>query len=150
MAAEIQHLDEYQSEMIAQMLTRSMRPAAVRQVTTHVQMPVLDDEVPSCPVSPSQSEVLVTPSNQTEGNCMQTLISLLDRTLTQNTQTTVRLLHPPNQGYSYRKYCKVCNGTNHSTLAHCRREGLCLSCFESGHWKKNCPKSGPRYSEEDT
>lgn len=87
MAAEIQHLDEYQSEMIAQMLTRSMRPAAVRQVTTHVQMPVLDDEVPSCPVSPSQSEVLVTPSNQTEGNCMHTLISLLDRVLTQNTQT---------------------------------------------------------------
>ncbi|KAK6488047.1 hypothetical protein HHUSO_G9392, partial [Huso huso] len=52
MASEIQeHLDEYQTEMKAQLLTRPRRSATVKHVTAHVQTPE-DVMTSSCPVVP--------------------------------------------------------------------------------------------------
>lgn len=144
MASEIQeHLDEYQTEMKAQLLTRPRRSANVKHVTAHVQTSE-DVMTSSCPVVPPvQTEVMVSSPAQAD-SCMQTLVSLLDRVLAQNKQTDRA------QRSTHLKRCKVCKATNHTTLSHCRQEGLCLSCFEHGHWKRDCPKSEPRHNQQTT
>lgn len=35
----------------------------------------------------------------------------------------------------------------HSTLAHCRQVCVCLSCFESGHIKRNCPNHNSKQEQ---
>lgn len=143
-AGEIQeYVDRYQTELRGQMMTKPGRRNPVKDVTAHVQSPLAGDVMTrSCPVSPPvQAEVNVTPAPQFDGNCMKTLISLLDRALAQNNQAAVRQ-RPPDQ--SQRKHCKVCKSAEHSTLSHCMQERLCLSCFEPGHIKRNCPNFQPR------
>lgn len=147
-AGEIQeHVDRYQIEMREQLNTRP-NPRPARAVTVHVQTPE-SEEVPllSHPMSPpTQVESSVTPAPRFDDNCLKTLIGLLDRTFTQNSQAMaqnnpVYRRQPFDQSQS--RQCKVCKSVEHSTLAHCRRERLCLSCFKPGHIKKDCPGPTP-------
>lgn len=142
-AAEIQErLDEYQAEKRAQMKTQSNRPAFAKTVAANVQMPNLDDETSGNEpkVSAGQGGLPVTPSVQTSDSCTQSLIDLLDRVLKQNMQSPSAPVNSFRRGNVSRNFCKVCRGTDHSTVAHCRRDGLCLFCFEHGHRKRECPK----------
>lgn len=148
-ASEIQErIDDYQSEMKAQSLTKPRRSTAVKQAAVYVQTPTPEDVVTaSCPVVPPvRAEVMSMPSPQLDGNCMQVLVSLLDRALSQNNQTAVGGQRSFNS--AERKPCKVCKSTEHSTLAHCRRDRLCLACFEPGHYKRDCQKHNARWQQQ--
>lgn len=154
-AGEIQeHVDRYQIEMREQLNTRPNRPSAARHVAAHVQTPVPEEvSMPSLPVLPPvQAEANVTSAPQFDGNCLKTLIGLLDRTLAQNSQAMAQNGQPMAQNNQpmyrqhpsdQRKHCKVCKSMEHSTLAHCWRERLCLSCFKPGHIKKDCQSYTP-------
>lgn len=142
-AAEIQErLDEYQAEKRAQMKVQSNRSAFAKTVAANAQMLNLDDGTSGneLKVSTGRSELPVTPSGQTGDSCTQSLISLLDRVLKQSMQTPSVPVDSFRHGNVSRKFCKVCRGMDHSTVAHCRRDGLCLFCFEHGHRKRECPK----------
>ena len=146
-AGEIQeHVDRYQIDMREQLNTRP-NPSPARAVTAHVQTPVSEVPMPTHPVSPpTQAESSVTSVPRFDDNCFKALIGLLDRTLAQNSQamaqkTPMYRRQPSDQSQS--KHCKVCKSMEHSTLAHCRRERLCLSCFKPGHIKKDCPSQTP-------
>lgn len=147
-ASEIQeHVDRYQVEMKEQLLTKQSRPSLARQVKAHIQTAASEESTPpSCPVLPTaQAEVSVNPTPQFDDNCIKTLINLLDRTLAQSNQAVFRH-HSPGQ--LQRKPCKVCRSVEHSTLAHCRQERLCLSCFRPGHIKRNCPHNDSSQSHQ--
>lgn len=142
-AAEIQErLDEYQAEKRAQMKAQSNRPAFVKNVAANALMPNLDDRTSGneLKVSADQGGLPVTPSVQASDSCTQSLINLLDRVLKQNMQSPSSPVNSFRHGNVSRTFCKVCRGTDHSTVAHCRRDGLCLFCFEHGHRKRECPK----------
>ncbi|KAM9761902.1 uncharacterized protein ACNS7B_004146 isoform 1-T1 [Menidia menidia] len=143
-AMEIQeHVDRYQIERKA----KANHPSLAKRLSSHVQA---HEEIISSgsPVSsPVQIEGNVNLGPQLDDNCIKTLISLLDRTLVQNNQTVPR---NPSHGQFQRKFCKVCQSTEHSTLAHCRQDRLCLSCFRPGHIKRDCPNKDSRQDPRTT
>ena len=156
-AGEIQeHVDRYQIETREQLNTRPHRPGPVRPVTAHAQTPVSEETfMPSQLVMPPvQAEASVTSTPQFDDNCLRTLIGLLDRTLVQNSQAMAQSNQPmyrqQQSDQSQKRHCKVCKSVEHSTLAHCRRDRLCLSCFKSGHIKKNCSSNTPGREDQAT
>lgn len=149
-AAEIQErLDEFQAEKRAQMKAQSNRSAFMKPVATYAQAPTLDVELSGNEpdVSAGQNVSPLPPSVQSSDSCTQSLINLLDRVLKQNAQTP-SVPEDYRHANARRMFCKVCRATNHSTVAHCRREGLCLSCFEYGHRKRECPNWSSRHSPD--
>lgn len=85
-------------------------------------------------------------------NGMRTLLSLLDRMMThQNVQVAApapTTTQQANSRHFQRRDCKVCGDSRHSTVMHCRRENLCLSCFSTGHWKRDCNRYGQRQMDQ--
>lgn len=81
-------------------------------------------------------------------NGMHTLINLLDQIMAhQHVQVAAPAPAPSQQlasGPFQGRNCWVCGDISHSTLMHCRKENLCLSCFAPGHWKKDCAKHGQK------
>lgn len=110
------------------MNAQSNHPAFAKTVAANAQMSNLDDGTSrNAPkVSAGQGGLPVTPSVQTSDSCTQ---SLLDRVLKQNMQSPSAPVNSFRHGNVSRKFCKVCRGMDHSTVAHCRRDGLCLFCF---------------------
>lgn len=150
-AAEIQErLDEYQAEKRAQMKAQSNRSAFATTLAANAQASILDDGMSGNEpkVSAGQSGLPLTPSVQTSDSCTQSLINFLDRVLKQNMQAPSVPVDSYRHENAGRKFCKVCRATNHSTVAHCRREGLCLFCFEHGHRKRECPNWSSQHSPE--
>ena len=154
-AGEIQeHVDRYQIDTKEQLNTRPHRPVPVRPVSAHVQTPMSEEApMPSQSVIPPvQAEAHVTSTLQFDDSCLRTLIGLLDRTLVQNSQAMAQNNRPMSEQHpsdqSQRKQCKVCKSMEHSTLAHCRRDRLCLSCYMPGHIRKNCSSSTPGRGNE--
>lgn len=137
-AEEIQEqLDRYQGDMKAQMSVRPKRLAATRHVTAHVQTSSEDDVIEhSYTTEPDgQGRVNNVYTAQSDNNCMRALVSLLDRALSQNTQSMAQQ-SPFRQPQS--KPCRVCKSCDHSTVTHCQREHLCFACFQPGHNKRDC------------
>lgn len=83
-----------------------------------------------------------TPLAQSGGDtdCMKSLVSLLDRLVTQQTQFQASPHRQATAFQSHRKPCRVCRSLDHSTVSHCRQDNRCLKCFTPGHWKKDCPQ----------
>lgn len=106
-------------------------PAPAAQLTQHSTFPPAAQPAPAVDV-----------------NGMCTLLSLLDRMMTQqNVQVAAQAPGPSRQftpAPRLVRNCRVCGDTGHSTLMHCRRENLCLSCFAPGHWKNECNRRGQR------
>lgn len=135
-ASEVQeHLDRYQTEQKEQLAVRSKPNSVVRNVTAHAQSPMEDEIVTRVFSATSDNTNASTPSHSQNDNCMKTLISLLDRALSQNNQAEMRCSRPSQPPM---RACKVCHSPEHSTLAHCRRHRLCLACFQPGHIKRDC------------
>ena len=156
-AGEIQeHVDRYQIDMREQLNTRPNRHVPARHVAVHIQTPVSEEVLlASHPeVLPVQAEVSATSTTQFDENCLKTLIGLLDNTLSQNSQVMAQnnrpmyRQHPSDQ--SQRRYCKVCKSAEHTTLMHCWRDRLCLSCFKPGHIKRECPSYTPGWEDQAT
>lgn len=156
-AGEIQeHVDRHQIDTRERLNNRPYRPGLVRPVTAQAQTPVSEEApMPSKPVMPPvQAEAGVTSAPHFDENCLRTLIGLLDRTLVHNSQEVVQNNQPMyrqhSSAQSQRRQCRVCKSVEHSTLAHCRRDRLCLSCYRPGHIKKNCPDSTPGREDQTT
>lgn len=135
-ASEIQeHIDRYQLEMKEHALSRSKHP---KPVTVQVQTPTSDDLRKSCHSreSPVQSESLASSNPPCNEKCLQVLVSLFENALSQKSNA----VHEPVFSDQFRcGPCRVCQSTEHSTLAHCRQKRLCLACFEPNHIRRNCP-----------
>lgn len=99
-------------------------------------------------LEPVHRQPVPAPTAAVDVDGMRTLLSLLDRMMTQqNVQVAAHAPAPPRQfapGPFHMRSCRVCGDTSHSTLMHCRRENLCLSCFTPGHWKRDCNRRGQR------
>lgn len=149
-ASEVQeHLDRYHTEQKEQLAVKFKRNIVMRNATAHTQS-LTENEIAASgfPVVPSDNLNAGTPSPpQNDDNCMKTLISLLDRALFQNSQAEIRCPRPSQPPM---RPCKVCRSHEHSTLAHCRRQRLCLACFQPGHIKKNCTESQPSTGNQFT
>lgn len=149
-ASEVQeHLDRYHTEQKEQLAVKFKRNIVMRNATAHTQS-LTENEIAASgfPVVPSDNLNAGTPSPpQNDDNCMKTLISLLDRALFQNSQADIRCPRPSQPPM---RPCKVCRSHEHSTLAHCRRQRLCLACFQPGHIKKNCTESQPSTGNQFT
>lgn len=140
-ASEVQeHLDRYQVEQKEQLAIKSKRNVTMRNVAVHRQSLVENEMMASgSPVVASEhSNLSISSSTQNDDNCMKTLITLLDRALSQNSQAE---MSSPRQSQPPTRACKVCRSYEHSTLSHCRRQRLCLACFQPGHIKRNCVNS---------
>lgn len=121
-AAETQEqLDCVQSELKERKSSKSKHLNSAKNAIIHVQTSGSDEKVRSDlqTTHVSQSEA-VTTSAQADDKCMKTLVSLLDRVLTQNSHTA-SMRSAPDQAFV--KRCKVCD-SGHLTLAYCRRQHL--------------------------
>ena len=135
----------------AAVLTPELSQPPVFPCITPVLGPRPTQSPPSLPavqpnLEPVRRQFGPTSTPAVDMNGMQALIGLLDRMMAhQNVQTPVPT--PSRQfapGSFHRRNCQVCGDANHSTLMHCRRENLCLSCFTAGHWKRDCHGRGQR------
>lgn len=119
--------------------------------------PVLNSQptqsTPSLPTTqpdlePVHGHSVLTPTPAIDVNSMHALIQLLDRMMARQNVQTANPAPTPSQQFApgpfHRRNCQVCGDANHSTLMHCRRENLCLSCFSPGHWKRDCSRRGQR------
>lgn len=135
-ASEVQErIDRYQLEMKEHVLSKSKHP---RPVTAQVQTPALDDSRKSCHLgeSPVQNESLASSNSPCNEKCLQVLVRLFENVLSQKSNAAHK---PVSPGQFQQSPCRVCNTTEHSTLAHCRQKRLCLACFEPNHLRRNCP-----------
>uniref|UniRef100_A0A1A7ZVK1 CCHC-type domain-containing protein n=1 Tax=Nothobranchius furzeri TaxID=105023 RepID=A0A1A7ZVK1_NOTFU len=135
-AGEIQeHVDRYQMEAREQVFSRSKY---TKLAAVHAQAPY-PEPLPSGS-HPSdvqtQQEAGAAVQQHCNDSCMKTLISLFERTLTQNSQIADRQILP---GQAQHRACRVCQSRDHSTVTHCRQKRLCLACFEPNHIKRDCP-----------
>lgn len=137
-ASEIQeHIDRHQIEMKEHKFSK---PKHSKPVTVHAQT-FEPDSAAGCVVAPSvQVEAGTTPSFHCKDDCMKMLTALLDHAVLQNTQMAAR--QAPGKQF-HNKLCRVCKSSEHSTLAHCRRDHLCLACFQPNHIKRDCPNRQP-------
>ncbi len=146
---EIQeHLIEYQREARTKNQGKTYPPPHHRQVGAHVQIPS-PEHVTTDNVRELTCEQIMTgpPSAPpAENACIQSLISLLDRVLEQKAQSVVAAAPSREQTNSFQRRCKVCQATDHSTTMHCRQENLCMSCFQPGHWRKDCRQRRSRHN----
>ena len=93
---------------------------------------------PSTSAPPMQSPVSSTDS--TGNDYMKSLVGLLDKLVTQQSQVPLNLNSQALASPAFHKACRVCGKFDHSTVSHCRRENRCLKCLVPGHWKKDCTK----------
>lgn len=141
-ACEIQErLDEHMQERKTRVAFVKSFDSNVppRKVHSQSHVPAVDDTIPRSTSVPS---VIPQPSPvaPVDNDCMRSLVSLLDRLVTQQTQSAAATCNPTTAPHSYQKVCRVCGGSDHSTLSHCKREHRCLRCLVPGHWKRDCPQ----------
>lgn len=136
-ACEIQErLDEHMQERKAQTYAKSHslykteRRVCAQSPNVETSASNPDWSVPTSPLAQSGSDT----------DCMKSLVSLLDRLVTQQTQFQASPHHQATTFQTYRKPCRVCRSLDHSTVSHSRHEDRCLRCLTPGHWKKDCPQ----------
>lgn len=134
-ASEIQErLDEHMQTLKAEAARTPHSGTRVHEVHSQCQSTVLNNSSDS-----SSASSLALPVNA-DNDCMKSLVNLLDRLVTQQTQRTGNVPgHMSVPSLSHRS-CRVCQSSDHSTVFHCRRENRCLKCLSPGHWKKECPQ----------
>ena len=128
-AGEIQeHLDRHHIEMGT---THS------RHVGIHTQAPAFNGlDAQQDRNGNMEKESGVMEKSRCDEGCMEMLVNILDRVLSQNKQETNRPIniqtHEPG-AQNQMQLCKVCKSAEHTTIEHCRKERLCLSCFQPNH-----------------
>lgn len=131
-ASEVQeHIDRLQIERKEQTLSK---PKHSRPVAVHVQVSEPSPLETATPVEPVRQSENLKPS--CHDDCLKTLMTAFDRALSQNNHAVSDSIKPD---HFQRRSCRVCQSSEHSTLAHCRQKRLCLACFEPNHIKRNCP-----------
>lgn len=115
-------------------------PAPVFQYTQSAACPAVS-QATHCHLAPPVTTAI-------DGNGMQALISLLGRMMArQEVQVATSSPVSPQQfapGPFQRRNCRVCGDTSHTTLMHCRKDKLCLSCYSPGHFKRDCNRHNQR------
>lgn len=105
-------------------------------------------QFPKCqPVTQfKQEESQATPANTVmDGSSMQALINLLNRIMANQGVTSAPQVSTQQVPNSFQKRnCRVCGDTSHTTLVHCRKDRLCLSCFSPSHFKRDCNRHNQR------
>ena len=140
-AGEIQeHLDRHHIEM---------GTPHTRHVGIHTQAPAFNgSDAQQDRNGNMEKESGVMEKSRCDEGCMEMLVNILDRVLSQNKQTNRPIntqTHGPGAPYQMQaQLCKVCKSAEHTTTGHCRKERLCLSCFQPNHLIRNCPNRPAR------
>lgn len=141
-ACEIQErLDEHMQGKKAQAAAvMPLKPSIVEhKVHSQCHVPIPDNiPVPNTTV-PSVPPPAPMTTASVDNVCMRSLVNLLDKLVTQQTQVPANLRAQATVPRSFQKVCRVCGTSDHSTLSHCRQENRCLKCLSPGHWKRDCP-----------
>lgn len=143
-ASEVQeHIDRYQIEAKEQSLSK---PKRSQPITVHVQTPESShvETVSHASEPVKQNE---KPKSSCNDECLQMLVSIFDRALSQNSHAVSDNIKPDQ---IQKRSCRVCQSFEHSTLAHCRQKRLCLACFLPNHIKKNCPNVKPNQNSGES
>ncbi|KAJ7985092.1 hypothetical protein DPEC_G00348490 [Dallia pectoralis] len=146
-ANEIQeHLVEHQREARTMSQAKSHRPKNIRvHAQTSATESVTANNTTDLTCYPKTMGLPSFP--QTESVCVQSLIGLLNRVLEQTAQTAAVV--PPSRGPAaiVQNRCRVCRSAEHSTTS-CRQANLCMGCYKSGHWKRECQQRRPRINAQ--
>ena len=145
-------LAEFYNTLPMQFAVKPLKPSTVMcKAHSQCHVPMADDAtVMNTAVSPLQPPVPPAHAD-VDSDCMRSLVNLLDRLVTQQTQVPVNLNTQPIVPQSPRQPCRVCGKSEHSTVLHCRQENRCLKCLSPGHWKRDCPQHlNQRHSQVDS
>lgn len=117
-----------------------LKPSIVEhKVYSQCHVPIPDNiPVPNTTVSSVPPPAPMTTAS-VDNVCMRSLVNLLDKLVTQQTQVPANLRAQATVPRSFQKVCRVCGTSDHSTLSHCKQENRCLKCLSPGHWKRDCP-----------
>lgn len=145
-ACEIQErLDDHMQEKKTRAAGRPQRPSSVeRKILNHCSVDGM--HVSTTSALPSSHKTHAS----TDDDCMRSLVSLLDRLVTQQARESVNPNTKMTAPKSFQRMCRICGTGEHSTLSHCRREDRCLRCLAPGHWKKDCPKQTNQHRSQPT
>ncbi|KAF7669949.1 hypothetical protein LDENG_00105420 [Lucifuga dentata] len=149
-ASEIQErLDEYiQEKKIKATVTSHRLNMGERKVHSQSYMPMVDNVALLNSAQSPVPSIVSTAQSSLDNACLKSLVGLLDRLVTQQTQIPVNPCNQPVASQTPRRACGVCGDSNHSTLSHCRRENRCLRCLVPGHWKKDCPQKSNHHRSQ--
>lgn len=95
-----------------------------------------------CHAPSSPSVPVVTPElQQSEDRILDRMVGMMQEMLDKVQQGGSG---PPTRGRRFQsgpreRACRVCNGSNHTTISHCMSAKLCFICFSPGHTKLDCP-----------
>lgn len=80
-------------------------------------------------------------STNAESASLSKMITLMEKILAMQEQSLnqTQAKVPANGPTATLNSCKICRAPDHSTKAHCFREGLCFKCFKTGHRGFECP-----------
>lgn len=141
-ACEIQErLDEHMQGLKARAaVVGPVKPNSGEHIVySQCYAPVATDTLSTNITVPSAPSPVPMTGTGVDNDCMRSLVNLLDRLVTQQTQVPASLDAQVTVPRFSQKACRVCGASNHSTLSHCRRENRCLKCLSPGHWKRDCP-----------
>lgn len=114
---------------------------SARACKTQNIIKINEEMTPNAWCMAQQPAISVNQSTNIELASLSKIISLMEKILAmqgqgQNqTQATVPVGEPTTTLGS----CRVCRASDHSTKAHCFREGLCFKSYKTGHRGFECP-----------
>ena len=158
-ASEIQErLDEHMQETRNRAIKSFKSGSVAQNVQTQCQVPMVDDvnssvvnNAPGLSTTVSSVPPPAPPAAASvDSDCMKSLVSLLSQLVAQNTQVPASFSTQAVGPRPSQKVCRVCGSSDHSTVAHCRRENRCLKCLCPGHWRKDCPQQPNQRSSQTT
>lgn len=81
-------------------------------------------------------------SNNIEPASMSKMISVMEKILAmqERSQNQTQARVPMGETMTALSACRVCRAPDHSTKAHCFKEGLCFRCYKTGHSGFECPE----------
>lgn len=141
-ACEIQErLDEHmQGKKARAAAVKPLKPSTVEHIVhTQYHEPIAENALVPNTTAPSVPSPMPMAAASVDNVCMRSLVNLLDRLVTQQTQVPAHLRAQATVPRSSQGRCRVCGASDHSTLSHCKRENRCLKCLTPGHWKRDCP-----------
>ncbi|XP_076866675.1 uncharacterized protein LOC143517762 [Brachyhypopomus gauderio] len=108
--------------------------------------PVVGQQSHLWPSTPVMQTSCATPAPSAAEHATQQLVGVFDRVLslcTSSVGSDLRVCERFDRSQGRRGWqhaaCRVCKSAEHTTHAHCKLFRLCLTCFKSGHVKRDCP-----------
>ena len=98
-----------------------------------------------CAPCPAPVPVVAQNLQQTEERLLNRMVDMFQGMMEKMQQRSMaapsrggRSPRAPGERRARETACRVCNDSRHTTVSHCRSDGLCFSCLAPGHNRANC------------